>query len=153
MSTPAPTPDRPGTRALRGLAVLGSVAAALLVWLVGDPVLGAEMVFTQGDQDPQDVGAAAIVLFSAAAALLGWALLAVLERFASARARTVWTAVAVVVLALSCVPLLDVEATGGTKAVLALTHFAVAAVLIPLLRRASPRVAAPAAPVTAGPAA
>ncbi|MFI7274027.1 DUF6069 family protein [Streptomyces sp. NPDC049879] len=131
-----PSPARPpGRTATRGLAVAGAVVAAALVQLVGDPVLGVDLVFTQGDQEPRDLDTAAFVLFAAVAALLAWALLALLERFAPARARTVWTATAVVVLVLSMLPVLNVEATGGAKAVLALAHVAVAAVLIPPLRR------------------
>ena len=54
---------------------------------------------------------------------------------AAAASMTSWTAVAVVVLVLSFLPVAGVEASGGAKAVLALAHLAVGAVLIPLFWR------------------
>ncbi|WP_106396844.1 DUF6069 family protein [Actinocorallia populi] len=118
----------------RALAVAGSVVAAGAVWVVGEPLLGQELVVEQPGQEPRDLGAGAFLVFSLASALLGWALLAVLERATSHAAR-IWTAVAVAVLAVSFLPLTGVEATGGTKAVLALAHLAVGAVLIPVFWR------------------
>lgn len=61
---------------------------------------------------------------------LGWALPAVPEK-ATARADVIWTGVAAVVLLLSFLPFGGVETSGGSKAVLALTHVAVGEVLIP----------------------
>ncbi len=118
----------------RALAVAGATAAAVVVWVVGDPLLGHELVVEQPGQDPRDLDASAFLFISLASALLGWALLAVLERV-TAHAVRIWTAVAVVFLALSFVPLIGVEATGGSKVVLALAHLAVGAVLIPVFWR------------------
>ncbi|MGP4026512.1 DUF6069 family protein [Actinomadura sp. 3N407] len=122
----------------RALGVAGAVAAPLAVWAVADPVLGHDLVVQQPGQDATDLGAAAIIMFSLAASLLGWALLAVLERL-TAHALRIWTVTALVVLALSYFPLIGVEATGGSKAVLALAHLAVAAVLIPFFRHSPSR--------------
>ncbi|HWS34812.1 MAG TPA: DUF6069 family protein, partial [Actinoplanes sp.] len=66
----------------------------------------------------------------------GWAGLAILERF-TRHAFTAWTVLALLVLAVSFVPFLGVEASTGSKVVLALTHVAVAAVLIPGFRRSA----------------
>ncbi|MCG5213612.1 DUF6069 family protein [Streptosporangium soli] len=118
----------------RSLAVAGAALAALAVWVVGEPLLGNELVVvTSPGQDPMDLGAAAIGMFSLIFALLGWAALAVLEGF-TARAATIWTVLALLVVALSFAPLFGVTATTGSKATLALTHVALAAVLIPTLR-------------------
>ncbi|MFG2085865.1 MULTISPECIES: DUF6069 family protein [unclassified Spirillospora] len=122
----------------RALGVAGAVAAPLTVWVVGDPLLGHELVVEQSGREATNLGAVQIIVFALAASLLGWALLAILERVTT-HALRIWTVVAVVVLALSFLPLTGVEATGGSKTVLALAHIAVAAVLIPLFWRTSAR--------------
>ncbi|MEV0290599.1 MULTISPECIES: DUF6069 family protein [unclassified Kribbella] len=124
-------------RRIRALAVLGAVVAAVLVWVVGEPLLGNDMVIKAEGQEPQDLGASAFIMFSLFFSLLGWALLALLERV-TARARLIWTVVALAFLAVSFVfPLFTIEASGGTKTVLALAHVAVAAVLVPAFRATS----------------
>lgn len=136
------------TQRVRGLAVVLATAAAAAVWVVGEPLLGYDLVVQQPGQEAQDLGASAIVIIALAASLLGWALLAGLERITS-HARTIWTAVALVVLAVSFLPFAGVEASGGSKVVLALTHVAVGAVLIPAFWRTA-RHADKGQPVTAG---
>nr|WP_245651549.1 DUF6069 family protein [Streptosporangium amethystogenes] len=79
-----------------------------------------------------------VIGFTLVLALLGWGALAVLEQYIR-RARTIWTVIAIAVLMLSFVPILGVEATSGTKSMLSLMHLAVAAVLIPRLRRSAPK--------------
>ncbi|MBC6458357.1 DUF6069 family protein [Actinomadura sp. HBU206391] len=118
----------------RAIGTAGALAAAVAVWAVGEPVLGYDLVVEQPGQKPNDLGMGAIAFVTLAASLLGWALLAGLERV-TARAGQVWTVIALVVLVASFVPLIGVEASGGTKAVLALTHVAVGVVLIPVFRR------------------
>ncbi|QFG24092.1 DUF6069 family protein [Actinomadura sp. WMMB 499] len=130
-------------RRARALAVVGATAAALVVWAIGEPVLGHDMVVQAEGQEPQDLGGAAIGVFALLPSLLGWAVLAGLERL-TAHAVRIWTAGALTLLAASFLPFIGVEATGGSKTVLALTHVAVGAVLIPVFwwtataRRANP---------------
>lgn len=119
---------------LRVIGVAGATAAAVAVWVVGEPLLGNDLVVRQAGQDAQDLGLGAIAVFALVPSLLGWALLAGLERVTS-HAWRIWTAIAVTVLAASFLPIMGVEASGGSKAVLALTHLAVGAVLIPFFRR------------------
>jgi hypothetical protein len=71
-------------------------------------------------------------VLTALIALLGWGALALLERV-TRHARTVWTGLAVAVLAVSFVPIAVEKATADTKIVLVLIHLVVAAVLIPML--------------------
>lgn len=78
--------------------------------------------------------AAAIGVFALAPSLLGWALLAALERVTPLAAR-IWTAAALTLLVVSFLPVIGVQAAGGSKVVLALTHAAVGAVLIPVFWR------------------
>jgi Family of unknown function (DUF6069) len=81
---------------------------------------------------------------SLVAALAGWALLALLERF-TARARTIWTAIALLVALLSLAgPLSILATTEANVLALALMHVVVAAVLIPILAGTSPAPARPA---------
>ncbi|GAA4364894.1 DUF6069 family protein [Actinomadura sp. NPDC048032] len=123
--------SRRNPRPARALAVAGAVAAALAVWAVGEPLLGQDLVIRQEGQEPRDLGAAAIGVFALAPSLLGWVLMAVLEKVTRLAAR-IWTATALVLLAVSFLPVIGVQASGGTRAVLALTHLAVGAVLIPV---------------------
>jgi hypothetical protein len=140
---------RPGTpRRNRAFAVVAAVAAAIAAWAVGEPLLGYDLVVTQPGQDARDLGIGAIAVFALASALLGWALLAGLERVTS-HAKPIWTAVALAVLAASFLPLIGVEASGGSKAVLALSHLAVGAVIIPVFRQTA-KTGGNAQPATAG---
>ncbi|MBV2362784.1 hypothetical protein KUM37_05415 [Streptomonospora sp. NEAU-YY374] len=120
----------------RALAVAGSVAAALALWVVGEPLLGYGLVVESPGVPPRDLGASAIAVMSLAPALLGWGLLELLERF-TRHARAVWTTAALVVLAASFLPFLGVTVDTGGAVVLALMHVAVAAVLIPVFWRTS----------------
>ncbi|MEU8109019.1 DUF6069 family protein [Nonomuraea muscovyensis] len=121
-------------RRTRVLAVGGAVVAAVLVGLAA-AVLGIELrVDMRNGQPPMVIGLPLVAGFALAFALLGWGALAVLERF-SERAATIWTWLAVIVLLVSFVPILSAEATAGARTVLAAMHLAVAAVLVPLLRR------------------
>ncbi|MFD9720777.1 DUF6069 family protein [Streptomyces sp. NPDC059076] len=146
---------RRGRWGVMGLAVL----APLLVWLVADPVLGHRLRIVNGEQT-LDIGAVAVVLAALLAALAGWGLLVVLERFWLRRARALWTGVAVAVLALSFLPLTGNGMDGGTRTALALMHLAVAALLIVGLRtkdaatatRSAPSTPRPTAPEGDGPA-
>ena len=131
-------PGRLGRAGRRLLVVAGAVLATAGVWVVGEPLLGHDLVVTSPGQPAMDLGLAGIVVFASAASLLGWATLAVLERFTD-RAVLLWTVAAILVLAVSFLPFAGVEASGGSKVVLALTHVAVAAVLIPGLGRTSAR--------------
>jgi hypothetical protein len=128
--------DAGARRRSRALAVAGGVAGALAVWAVGEPLLGHDLVVKQPAQPERDLGAAAMAVFALVPGLLGWSLLAGLERV-TRRAGAIWTAVALLVLAVSFVPLINVEATAGTRIVLALAHLVVAAAVVPVFWRTS----------------
>lgn len=126
------------TARARLIAVVAATVAALVVWVVF-VALGIDLqepTFGAG-QATRDLGAVPVVVASAVASLAGWGLLALLERF-TARARAVWTVVAVVVLVLSLGgPLSAAGITTANRIALLLMHLAVGAVLIPLLSRTS----------------
>ncbi|MBQ1020775.1 hypothetical protein KBX71_23265 [Micromonospora sp. D93] len=129
VTTPAPSPLR-----RRALGVAAAVVACLVIWAIG-ALAGVDYTVESPGQPATVIGAGAIVTVALGAALLGWAALALLERFATRVARPVWISVAIVVTVLSFFPLLSVEATGGAKLVLGATHMAVAVALITLLPR------------------
>ncbi|MFI5925816.1 DUF6069 family protein [Micromonospora sp. NPDC051543] len=120
----------------RAIAVAVAVLAAVAVWSIAT-LAGAQLTVDQGT-GPRDVTVLAVVLNSAIAALLGWGLLAVLERF-RASAITIWTAIALAVLVLSLVPASLVDASAGTRVALVLMHLVVGAVVIVGFRRGARR--------------
>ncbi|MCF2435715.1 DUF6069 family protein [Streptomyces thinghirensis] len=123
----------------RATAVAAATVAAALVWALGK-AFGAEYEVAQGDgKDPMDVNVGLVIVFALISSLLGWALLAVLEKFARPKAATIWVVVATVVLVASYGMVFSADTTGGTKTALALVHTAVGAVLIPMLWRSARR--------------
>ncbi len=118
----------------RALGVGGAVLAAVAVWVVAVPLLGVHLLVRFGSGAAETVGVDYVIGATLIASLAGWALLALLERRTS-RARSIWTVVAIVVLLASVSLPLSIATTTGSKTVLALMHLAVAAVLIPVLRR------------------
>ena len=149
MATPTTRPRR-----ARALAVIAATLAALAVWLITDPLLGIDLTGTTrpGSQQLQPITPALVAGASLAVALAGWALLALLERF-TARARTIWTAVALLVALLSLAgPMSILASTEANVLALALMHLAVAAVLIPMLAGTSPAPAGQHQPARHAPA-
>ncbi|MET8259282.1 DUF6069 family protein [Micromonospora sp. NPDC005205] len=134
MSAATVTTPAPSLLRRRALGVAAAVVAPLAIWAIG-ALAGVDYTVESPGQPATVIGAGAIVMIALVAALLGWASLALLERFASRVARPVWISLAIVVTVLSFVPLLGVEATGGAKLALGATHVAVAVALIALLPR------------------
>lgn len=135
VSTTPPVSAR--TRRLtRAVAAVLAALGALLVWVVADPLFGVDFTVV-ADGTTTVVGPAMVIIFALAAALAGWAVLALLERF-TARPRLIWLIAAVTVLALSLVMPFnagDVD-TGAVVALLAM-HLVVGAVIIPTYARTS----------------
>jgi Family of unknown function (DUF6069) len=118
---------------IRVLGVAGAVIAAVAVWAVAVPLLGLHLMIRFGNAAPASVGIGFVVGASLIGSLLGWGLLAILER-RTVRARTIWTVVAMTVLLVSLSLPLIAGTTVPTKIALAMMHVAIAAVLIPALR-------------------
>jgi Ca2+/Na+ antiporter len=131
-STPAIAP----LARTRALAAGGAIVAAVAVWVIAVPLLGVHLVIRFGNGAPQTIGAGYVVGATLIASLVGWGLLAMLERRTS-HARQIWTVVALIGLLVSLSLPFSAGTTTATKAVLALMHVAVAAVLIPSLRSGS----------------
>jgi hypothetical protein len=116
------------------LGVAGALGAALAVWVIAVPLLGTHLLIRFGTGAAQSVGLDYVVGATLATSLAAWGLLALMER-RTARARTLWTGVAVLVLVVSLTLPLTAGTTTGAKTALALMHVAVATVLILALRR------------------
>jgi hypothetical protein len=113
--------------------------AAVLAWLVAVPIVGIDLLVRPGGSAAQQVGLGSVVAVSLLASLLGWGLLALLERLVSRRALTAWTVVAVVVLMVSLTGPLTAAANAAVAIALVLMHLLVGAVLIMGLRRTTVR--------------
>lgn len=133
------TTRRHDRTAARATTVGLAVGAALAVWGL-TRAAGLDVATPQmGDTPAAGLAPLQVLAASAVAALAGWGLLAVLERW-TARAHAVWVATAVVVLALSLGgPLSGEGITALDRAALVAMHLAVAAVLVPGLPRAGRR--------------
>ncbi|MGK5741163.1 DUF6069 family protein [Micromonospora sp. URMC 103] len=116
----------------RSAVAAGAIVVAAAEFAILRSAAGVDVAAGSGTSS-RDVTMVAVVAAAAVAALAGWALLALLER-TTARARVVWTAIAVAVLLVSLTgPLGGIGA--GAKATLVLLHLSVGAVLIAGLPR------------------
>ena len=116
----------------RGGAILAAMALNAVLWGIAS-LFGADFVLT----DPSGTGVVTLfvaVIFTAIFGLLGWGLLAVLERFTGRRASAIWTGVAIAVALLSIVPIFLEGASTATRVALTVLHLAVAVVLVPAFR-------------------
>ena len=118
-------------RVTRGLAVVAATGATYTVWTAAHQILGVDLELHNGSV----VSATAVVVATVLAGLAGWALLALLEHFAS-RAWP-WIALGVLVISLAG-PLGSAVGAGATAALIAM-HLVAGAVLIPLMTSSSTR--------------
>lgn len=121
----------------RATAVVAAVAVAAAAWILIELVAGFDLrgpVF-DGSSANLDIGLLIVMFSTAIPTLLGWGLLALLERWTT-RLRRIWTMVAIVVFILSLAQPLSGTGVGVTdRLLLELFHVLVAAVYIPLMRR------------------
>ena len=118
----------------RLLVIVAAAAAAALTWILAGPLVGVQLLVRFGSGAPQTVGLGLVLAAGLTAPLLGWALLAFLER-RTPRARALWTGTAVAVLLVSFALPLAASVTTSTRVALMLMHLAVGSVVIIGLRR------------------
>ncbi|MEV5766472.1 DUF6069 family protein [Micromonospora sp. NPDC052213] len=122
----------------RALGVLLAVLAAVLVWVVAAPVAGVDLEATLAEgEPPMKIGLGAVIASSLLTSLLGWGLLALLERVTRHGLR-IWVIVAAVFTLLSLAGPTAAD-SGGAMVALALMHVAVGAVLIAAMVRSARR--------------
>ncbi|HEX6682603.1 MAG TPA: DUF6069 family protein [Candidatus Limnocylindrales bacterium] len=117
---------------VRALSGVFAAIAALIIWVIAVPVFDVELMTTDWQGKPMEIGPVQIILFSIGPALAGWASIALLERLTRARAKPIWTTVAIVVLLISFVPLSQMTAAAAVT--LGLMHLAVGLVIIAAMR-------------------
>ena len=118
----------------RALCALGGALAAALVWTAEVPVLGIHLNYRFGTGHTQTIAAGQVIGVTVAAALLGWLLLAILER-RTPRARRLWITIALVALAASLALPLTAATTTSAAAALITMHLTVGAAVIPAMAR------------------
>ncbi len=142
MSTTTATsslPDLKQGRA-RALAAAGGALAAAAVWIVEVPVLGIHLDFRFGHSPVREIAVGQVIGVTVAAALVGWLLLAILQR-RTGRARHLWTVSALGALAASLALPLVAATTAAAVVGLIVMHLAVGAVVIPAMARTAGRAA------------
>lgn len=136
MLTTTTAPTAPGIKQgrTRALCAAGGVLAAALAWIVEVPLLGIHLNVRFGTSHIQSISAGQVIGVAAAASLLGWLLLVLLEQ-RTAHARHLWTAIAVAALAASLILPAAAATTTPATAGLTVMHLTVGAALIPAMAR------------------
>jgi Family of unknown function (DUF6069) len=116
----------------RALCAAGGALAAALAWAVEVPLLGIHLNVRFGAGHIQTIAVGQVIGVTVAASLLGWLLLAQLER-RTPRARLIWTVIALAALAASLALPLAAATTSAAVAGLIVMHLTVGAVVIPAL--------------------
>jgi hypothetical protein len=116
----------------RALCTAGGALAAALAWIVEVPLLGIHLNFRFGAGHAQTISIGQVIGVSVAAMLLGWLLLALLER-RTPQARLVWTTIALAALAASLALPLAAATTTSAAAGLIAMHLTVGAAAIPAM--------------------
>jgi hypothetical protein len=120
---------------LRALAIVAAVVLNLVVLIAGRLITGDYPIATVSGED-QTIGFTQVAFVTAMSGLVGWGLLALLERSA-ARPVTVWTIIAIVALGLSMLGPIDGAVNTSSLIVLTIMHIVAAAIIIPAMRNTS----------------
>ncbi|WP_157739971.1 DUF6069 family protein [Micromonospora narathiwatensis] len=122
----------------RALGVLLAALAAVLIWVVAVPLAGVDLEATVAEGEAlMQINLGLVVAAALIVPLLGWGLLALLERVTRNGLR-IWVIVAGVFTLLSLAGPSTAE-TGGAMLTLALMHLAVGGVLIAAMIRSARR--------------
>jgi hypothetical protein len=130
-TTTSAVPDIKQGRA-RALCAAGGALTAALAWIVEVPLLGIHLNFRFGTGHIQTIAVGQVIGVTVAASLLGWLLLALLER-RTPHARLLWTTIALAALAASLALPLAVATTTSAIAGLVVMHVTVGAAVIPAM--------------------
>jgi Family of unknown function (DUF6069) len=116
----------------RTLCAAGGALAAALAWIVEVPLLGIHLTFRFGAGHVQTIAIGQVIGVTLAASLLGWLLLALLER-RTPHARLPWATIALAALAASLALPLAAATTTSAVTGLIVMHLTVGAVVIPAM--------------------
>ena len=118
----------------RALSAAGGALAAVAVWIIEVPLMGVHRSIRFGSGQAQTIGIGPVIGASLAASLLGWLLLAVLDK-RTPHARAAWTTAALVVVVASLALPLSAATTTAATVGLIVMHVAVAAIVIASMAR------------------
>jgi len=119
----------------RAAVVLVAVVVPLLVWSVAR-LSGIDVQSIRRAEVPRSLPWHYVLIVAAIFSLLGWAKLAVLERWLPRHARAVWVISSLGAVSVALVRVVSwTDLSGVQRLVLALMAVAVAAVIVPLLPR------------------
>ena len=133
-TTTAPAEPDIKQRRARALCAAGGALAAALAWIVEVPLLGIHLTVRFGAGHIQTIAVGQVLGVTVAASLLGWLLLALLER-RTPHARPLWTITALAALAASLALPLAAATTTSAIAGLIVLHLTVGAAVIPAMAR------------------
>jgi hypothetical protein len=131
-TTTAPAEPDIKQRRARALCTAGGAMAAALAWIVEVPLLGIHLTVRFGAGHIQTIAVGQVIGVTVAASLLGWLLLALLER-RTPHARPLWTTTALAALAASLALPLAAATTTSAIAGLIVLHLTVGAAVIPAM--------------------
>jgi Family of unknown function (DUF6069) len=128
------TPEdfRIARRHRRMLTMAVAVVVPIIVWALASAA-GAEFVVVNPLIGTLEIDWPLLIVSTLPIALASWGVLALLELL-TPRARTIWTIIAVVALALSVVPIAFVDTSDSTRVALGIIHVATGLFLIRMLR-------------------
>jgi Family of unknown function (DUF6069) len=132
LTTTAPAVPDIKQRRARALCAAGGALSAALAWIVEVPLLGIHLNFRFGAGHVQTIAVGEVIGVTVAASLLGWLLLALLERRTS-HARLLWSITALTLLAASLALPLAAATTTSAAAGLIVLHVTVGAAVIPAM--------------------
>src|SRR5450755_3895324 len=102
LTTSAPTIQDHKQGRSRALSVAGGALAGAVAWMIEVPLLGVDLTIRFGSAHPQTIGIGEVIGVSLAFSLLGWLLLAVLDK-RTPRASALWVSAALAALVASVV--------------------------------------------------
>jgi hypothetical protein len=129
----------------RLMVVVAAVIAGAILWAVVTLALRIDVrtPALSASQPSMPLSIAYVVVYSLLGGLVGWGVLALIERIAAARAWLIWTIVSVVALLLSFgLPLSGTGTNAGSRVVLIVFHIVIGAIVILGLLRTTSRSSA-----------
>jgi Family of unknown function (DUF6069) len=130
-TTVSAVPDTKQGRA-RALCTAGGALAAALAWIVEVPLLGIHLNVRFGAGHIQTITIGQVISVTVAASLLGWLLLALLQR-RTPQARLLWITIALAALAASLALPLAAATTTSAAIGLIVMHVTAGAAVIPAM--------------------
>jgi hypothetical protein len=112
-------------------ALVIAFIGCLIVWLIADPIGGANLKVTDFNDNVVGVNGWGVLTSIATYGIAAWIVVWLIERFTS-RPRQIWLIVGTVVLLLSAIPVFSGSENTATTITLLIMHVVAGAVIIPV---------------------